>query len=208
MNSPSSVFSFIPLKLNRNGVEKSIIGKDIQLFGFFKGDSYFSNMREVLNWGWNYIDALQYVDFSNYKVVRAMAPYMCYQQIRTHSQLNAVSHSARYTESDLGYWMPEEYLPFQKKHGYMEPQESWNDFVQNNTPAMLKAFMKHTLGINRREVYARGSDMLQYRVFSLGGYTNNENAWPHFIRQRAYDPHTQLETRLLCEMISDTIGVK
>ena len=60
-------------------------------------------------------------------------------------------------------------------------------------------------GENRREIFARGVDMLQVRVATLGGYINNDNAWPWFIKQRLLDPHTQLETRQFAEKIKEVI---
>lgn len=48
------------------------------------------------------------------------------------------------------------------------------------------------------------SDMLQNRVFTLGGYTNNPNAFPHFLSQRL-DSHTQLETRDFTKLIANII---
>ena len=61
-------------------------------------------------------------------------------------------------------------------------------------------------GVTRMEVYARGKDMLANRVYTLGGYINNPNAWVHFLNQRSLDKHTQLETRKLASMIADLLG--
>ena len=64
--------------------------------------------------------------------------------------------------------------------------------VKELTNIMKKA------GITRKEVFDRGVDMLQNRVFVIGGYTNNPNAWGHFLEQRL-DKHTQFETRVFVE---------
>ena len=66
--------------------------------------------------------------------------------------------------------------------------------------------MKDTLGIKRREIHARGSDMLELRISCLGGYTNIPEQWPWFLDQRGKDAHTQLETREVASLISEAIS--
>ncbi len=198
---PSRVFEYIPC-VTTKGLEDWAIHK-IQLFGFDDADcKYHTNARELLNWGWRWEDVVDVVDFTNYKAVRCTTPYFVYGQMSTHNQITSVSHSARYTESDLGYWYPEEF-GFKDLKG--RRQFVWDEMVRTYSPIALELYMKNTLGVKRREVFARGSDMLQYRSFTLGGYINGDNAWKHFINQRALDPHTQKETRLVANMIKDEI---
>jgi thymidylate synthase ThyX len=85
-------------------------------------------------------------------------------------------------------------------------QEEWDIYVKSNSPIKLEEYMRHIAAIARREVYARGSDMLAYRVATLGGYMNNPNAWGHFVNQRLHDPHTQKETRELTAQIEGVIN--
>jgi len=59
-------------------------------------------------------------------------------------------------------------------------------------------------GVTRKEVFDRGIDMLQNRVFVIGGYTNNPNAWGHFLEQRL-DNHTQLETREFTMLLDEQL---
>ena len=208
-NKPSRVFEYIPCKITSSEMWDM---SPVQIFGFvdWYTDAYYTNARELMNWGWSWEEVINVVDFTHYKAVKCTAPYFIYGQVSTHTQITSVSHSNRYTESDLGYWMPEEYIKYEKKFNIDcnidTVQEFWNSKVESSSSRNIQDFMKN-IGITRREVYARGSDMLQYRVFSLGGYTNNPNAWQHFVNQRLHDPHTQLETRLLCEMISDKISI-
>jgi hypothetical protein len=189
---PSRVMEYIPCKLR----DHDIVSMYGQYFGFFNEGYYYTTARELLNWGFSWDKILPTVDFTHYSTVKVIAPYFIYGQLSTHNQITSVSHSNRYTESDLGYWQPNE---------VKAPAPMWNDMVRNMSPIALEDFMKEC-GVNRREVFARGSDMLQNRIFCLGGYTNNPNAFPHFINQRMRDPHTQLETRQVTEMISKAIN--
>ncbi len=165
-----------------------------QQFGFVDGGIYYTNARELLNWGWTLEDVLKTVDFTHYKVFKCEAPYFIYGQISTHTQLTTVSHSQRYAECDRGYWMPPEVETHLVENLCSnDPQGEWDILIKMKSPIELKESMKR-YGITRKEVFDRGADMLQNRVFVIGGYTNNPNAWEHFIAQRT-DSHTQLETR-------------
>jgi hypothetical protein len=158
--------------------------------------NYYTTARELLNWNWSWEDVISHVCFDEYVAIKCMAPYFVYGQVSTHTQITSVSHSNRYTESPLGYYKPSEVSTM--------TQEAWNDYVDITPPLLLKATMKEA-GVVRREIWSRGADMLQYREFTLGGYLNNPNAFPHFINQRLHDSHTQLETREFTKMIKETI---
>ena len=188
-NKPSSVLAFVPCKVTRDEAlsELDFRNYDFQLFGFFKGDNYYTNMRELLNWGIELDEVIDTIDFTHYKVVQGAMPYFVYQQLRTHTQLNWLSHSSRYTKSNHGYFMPEEV-------GKFYTQKEWNDEVESVSPIILTAKMRRC-GVKRMEVYNRGKDMLAVRSFSVGGYTSNPNAYPHFFKQRVNDKHTQQEAR-------------
>lgn len=196
-NKPSRMFEYIPCKIHNSSVHTT----QSQLFGFkiYLNEAsweynYYTNARELLNWGWAMEDILDAMDFSNYTVFKCVTPYFMYGQISTHNQLTTVSHSQRYTDSQRGFWKPPE-VKFS--------QEKWNYLIRHvKTPTELEALMK-SFGIKRKEVYARGADMLQYRAFSIGGYTNNPNAFQHFDAQRT-DSHTQKETR---EFVESMMGV-
>ena len=190
----SRVFEYIPCKIKHYEIFNPSYME--QYFGFFDDNYYYTNTRELLNWGMEWEDVIEVVDFTNYKAVKVTAPYFLYGQASTHTQITSVSHSNRYSYAGLGYWKPSE---------VSMNQELWNKMVKDDfAPSMLEKIMKEA-GITRREVYARGSDMLEYRAYTLGGYTNNPNAWEHFINQRLHDPHTQKEMRDLAELISKAI---
>lgn len=198
-DTPSRMFEFIPCVLGMGDFMLSLNQAD-QHFGFFSktDEAYYTNARELLSVGVSWNDVIRVVDFTHYRAIHVVAPYFLYGQASTHTQITSVSHSNRYTDSSLGYWMPEE-------AERVWTHDAWGDMVENKTPVQLKQYMKDDLGVTRREVYARGSDMLQYREFTLGGYLNNPNAWPHFINQRAKDPHTQREMRELASMIEGVL---
>lgn len=199
-NTASRVFEYVPCRIDMYDVPQcddySADQEVTQYFGFFLRDYYYTNARELFNWGWKWEDILKCIDFTHYRTVKVIAPYFIYGQLSTHTQITSVSHSARYTESNLGYWCPPE---------IKSEQAEWNDFVENVSPKTLETVMKES-GVNRREVSARGKDMLQNRIYTLGGYINNPNAFPHFINQRMRDAHTQLETRQVAELIAKEIG--
>lgn len=195
-DTPSRMFEFIPCKLGFHTF-LSYGGKFHQLFGFLISEGYYTNARELLTWGLSWDEIIPLVDFTHYRAVHVVAPYFLYGQASTHTQITSISHSNRYTESGLGYWKPSECDA--------NEQEEWNEIVSAMcAPRDLNRLMRE-YGVTRREVYARGSDMLQYREFTLGGYLNNPNAWPHFINQRVRDPHTQLEMRSLGSMIEGVL---
>lgn len=194
-DTPSRMFEFIPCVLGMGDFMLSLNQAD-QHFGFFskKDEAYYTNARELLSVGVSWNDVIRVVDFTHYRAVHVVAPYFLYGQASTHTQITSVSHSNRYTESGLGYWKPSEVTL---------AQIDWDLYVGRTSPRELQDTLRR-YGITRREVSARGSDMLQYREFTLGGYLNNPNAWPHFINQRAKDPHTQREMR---ELASNIEGV-
>ena len=190
----SRVFECIPCKITKFELDRVIKS---QLFGFMEHTFYYTNARELLNWGWSVEEVIKVVDFTNYKCVQCEAPYFIYGQLSTHTQITSISHSQRFAECDRGYWKPKEVIM---------SQEAWNLGVEHNwTRDELREKMKSS-GVTRREVFERGSDMLQNRVFTLGGYTSNPNAWQHFIAQRT-DNHTQLETREFVKELQGYIGI-
>jgi len=201
----SRVLEYIPCALpNSSRASKLIFNEELdtlQLFGFFAEDIYYTNARELLNWGVCLNEILTYVDFTNYKVFKCETPYFIYGQISTHNQLTTVSHSQRYAECDRGYWMPPEvHNTMKSTHPDINTQEQWNFIVRTSSPDKLREYIKSS-NVVRKEVFDRGADMLQNRVFTIGGYTNNPNAWQHFFKQRL-DSHTQLETREFTSMLS------
>jgi len=191
----SRVMEYIPCSLPQNEMGVNIP----QLFGFFdENRQYYTNLREVLNWGWTMKDALKTVDFTNYAVVRVEAPYFLYAQASTHTQITTISHSQRYATCDRGYWCPPEIAKNFK-------QEFWNSLCVNAKPSNLQTFMRDA-GITRKEILDRGRDSLQNRVYIFGGYKNNPNAWQHFFEQRKDDNHTQLEMRELATLMYEELN--
>ena len=201
-NKASRVFEYIPCNLNVQDIPNRTTTL-IQLFGFSIEDRYYTTARELLNWGWSLDTILPFIDFTNYRAVKVTAPYFLYGQASTHNQITSVSHSNRYTQSKLGYWCPPEVRTFWGNESVETCQDAWNDVVPNSTSNYLQTFMKE-VGIKRREVFARGSDMLQNRVYTLGGYIQ-PNGWIHFLKQRGLDPHTQLEMRILADLIGNQV---
>ena len=201
----SSVLAFVPVVLHRSKNQEFVDkffsrvydNKFVQYFGFIdnKEDKYCTNMREMLNIGCTIDEILPHIDFTNYQAYKAMVPYFIYQQIRTHTQVNFLSHSQRYTDVDYGYYKPNE---------VDMTQEQWNTRVENTTPKELKTFLKNGCNVIRKEIYARGADMLKYRPFTMGFNTLNPNSWKHFKDERS-TPHTQLETRNFVSQLSDIV---
>lgn len=207
----SRVLEFIPCTVDEDFMDAVDDNPQfIQLFGFFtdaeKGFTYHTNARELLNLGFTMEDIIPKVDFTNYRVVKITAPYFIYGQISTHTQITSISHSNRYTDADMGYWVPDEVVSGADPSTPDEEIQAWWDWLVTSSSKTTLEYQMKAHGVKRREVYARGSDMLQYRVYTLGGYINNPNAWPHFINQRMRDPHTQLETRRLAELINKAIS--
>ena len=206
---PSRVLEYVPCKWDRDAVaceSERLFEPFSQDFGFFHEDFYYTNARELLNLGWDLDIVMEQIDFSHYKTVQCVAPYFVYGQLSTHTQITSVSHSQRFAETDRGYWCPKEIYEFlERSLPEISPQDRWNDVVVYSSPSDLVSIMKNTYGIKRREVWARGADMLQYRPFTLGGYTNNPNAWRWFVDQRTKDNHVQQETRDFVSMISEAV---
>jgi len=178
-SSPSRMLEYIPCKIeSRQGVvdiANSTLRNDGQLFGFFKDKTYYTNMRELLNWNWKVEWILEAVDFTDYKAFRCETPYMVYKILNTHSQLTTIPHSQKYTETDIGYWMPP---------GVYEVQETWNRNAQNWSKLDLSNYMK-ACGISRKEIYDCGFDSLQIKPFSIGGYTSNDNSWKWLLNKQS-----------------------
>lgn len=193
----SRVLEYIPCKIDI-GEADEYYADATQTFGFVDNDYhyYYTNARELLNLGMSLDKVLGFVDFENYAVFKIETPYFIYGQVSTHTQLTTVSHSQRFAKCDRGYWKPEECDGISQVVWDTGVGERWS-------PYDLRNRMKEC-GVKRREVFERGSDMLQMRVFTIGGYTNNPNAWKHFCDQRA-DKHTQVETVILAKQIEGLI---
>jgi len=207
-NKPSRVLEFVPCSTDIVSVFNFLkIGDTCELNGFIdhKNELYYTNAREIINWGLDcgfdkYLSfdrALDCVDFKNYAAVRVTAPRFVYNQLQTHTKITSVCFSARYSDNDLGYFKPDE---LDIGNG------EWNGIINTTPPHVLKSYMKAN-GVERKEMYNRGADSLQYVVFTLGGYINSKSGWQHFKKQRVDDPHTQKETRQVAKMICDAIGV-
>ena len=161
-NKPSRVFEYVACIIDEHKIPDMN-----QYFGHYEEGLYYTNARELFRFGWTWEAILEVVDFTHYKAVKSTTPWFIQGHLQTHNQITTVSHSNRYTQSKLGYWKPD---------GVNMTDEQWQRKVEYSTPKALEAFMKVACNIKRREVYARGSDMLEYRVSTLGGYTNNVNA--------------------------------
>ena len=199
-NEPSRPFEFIPCKIDRNDAIRMVkFDHTDQLFGLFHGAFYYTNMRELLNLGYDLDEVISYIDFNNYRVLKCVTPYFLYGQYSTHTQLTTVSHSNRFAKADRGYWKPKEMFQYS--------QVAWNIYVENVSTKKLQKNMKDA-GIKRREIFARGSDMLQYRSFTIGGYLNNKNAWGWFFNQRILDTHAQKEAKEFAQLMKDVIYEK
>ena len=204
-NTASRVFEYIPCTIS---AEFAYTTTGLQFFGFWSkqyhdfNDTYHTTARELLNWGWPIEEILPTVDFTNYRAFKCEAPYFIYGQVSTHNQITSVSHSQRYGTCDRGYWMPSMPKWEESWNTIENAQEAYNSIIPSTTPESLKTWFKAN-NIVRKEVWDRGADMLQNRVFTLGGYIQ-PNGWTHFIDQRL-DSHTQLETREFTQLIKELI---
>ena len=180
--TPSRPLEFVPIKHNS-------APNTNQTFGFYDRGYYYSNAREWLNNGKSLEWCLERIDLTYYRTVKILAPYFIYQQLSTHTQITTLSHSQRYSEVNYGYFKPAEI-----RMGSV----GWDNFVTVTPPKELKEFMKKS-GVNRKEIYDRGADMLQIRPFVLGVWLNNPNSFEWLFNQRT-DKHTQKET---CEVVED-----
>lgn len=203
----SRVLEYIPCRITGLKNDDMIMEHvSEQNFGFFSPnfDTYYTNARELLNLGYTMKQVLKLVNFDDYAVFKCEAPYFIYGQVSTHNQLTTVSHSQRYAECDRGFWIPPEVRVYLEKSRLpISVEEKWNNIVSTFRPAELRELMKRC-GVKRKEVFDRGVDMLQNRVFVIGGYTNNPNAWTHFVAQRL-DKHTQHETREFTKLLNDKL---
>lgn len=201
-NLRSRVLEYVPVTL----VKGEMNHKAEKLYGYMNHTTgqYRTSMREVGNWGKSLDEAIEagLVNFNGYKAFTVMAPRFVYNQLQTHNNVTSVCFSARYSDNHMGYWYPEEFAAFTEH--YKSTQELWNAIVENYSPKEIRNFMKNELGIKRKEVYSRGADSLEYVKFTLGGYTDVEESWKHFVNQRL-DAHTQKETREVAKMISDKL---
>lgn len=175
----SRVLEYLPCKIPAAGI------CDIkeQLFGFqIRGTcNYYTNARELLHWGWTIEKVKKFIDFTHYRAFRCVAPRFVYNQVQTHTQITTVCFSARYSVNKLGYYKPKRVMV-----------DNWGWYVQNTPPIALKQYLKQFS--KRTEIYNRGADSLENVCFSLGGFLNNPNSFPHFINQRTHYK-TQKETR-------------
>jgi len=210
-DTPSNLLSFVPCTLPAY-IEGLRLDRG-KLFGYFFGGMYRTSLRELLIPLDGIEEWLKYIDFDKYEVYHAEVPYFIYQQIRTHTQIQFVSHSARFTDVNLGYWYPEEWVSYfddvvnerkTDKRLIIEygTEDAWSHFVENNSPADLERFMREVLQVKDRGVYSRGIDMLRIRPFTIGLDTVSPYAYQHFVNERT-TKHTQTQTREFVEQLKE-----
>jgi hypothetical protein len=199
-DTASRVLEYVPIVIP---IERVNVYDFNKKFSFYKNGNYYTNLRNMINCKHKLEDVIHLIDFTEHRVIRVVAPLFVVNQMITHTQITSVMHSNRYTQSNYGYWYPKEFEGFYIGNGNL--QDAWKSIVRSTDPDNLESFIKHTLGVKRREVHARGSDMLEFREVVLGGYKNYPLAWEWFINQRTKDKHTQLETRSTVEEIKKVI---
>ena len=192
-DKPGRVFECIPCSVSIHNTKLPVaLNHDVlQTFGFGLGHFYYTNARELLNWGWEWDEVLGVIDFTDYRAVMVVAPYFIYSQLSTSNQITSIPSRNRHTTADLGYWMPPEVEAHLSALGYSDAGGQWNVLVNAYPPSKLQSYMKRK-GVMRSEVFAMGSDMLAYKAFTLCGDTCNPNAWPHFIARGVHEPQAEI----------------
>jgi hypothetical protein len=202
-DKPGRVFECVPCSVSIHNTKLPVVlNHDVlQTFGFGLGHFYYTNARELLNWGWSWNEVLGVIDFTDYRAVMVVAPYFIYSQFSTSNQITSIPSRNQHTTAGLGYWMPPEVEEHLSALGY-DAEDQWNVIVETYSPSKLRSYMRRK-GVMRREVFALGSDMLAYKAFALYGDTCNPNAWPHFIAKGVRDP--QAEIAYTVELIKEEI---
>ena len=204
---PSRPFEFMPVTFNANNHELRDGITDEQAIRM-AGFSYFdlasnivhTNMRALVEAGIDYKKIPFNEKIVGFAAFRLKAPMFVWAQIVTHTQLSTESQSDRVAE-ETDYWVPDDleerlnedtqerrdlvssftmdYIPFGDKFETYD----FVDWMLNHAPQNKVQLFLKSLGY-KREIYSRAPYYFKMKEFVITGWANNDDAWPHFLRER------------------------
>ncbi len=173
-------------------------------------DMIYSNMRAMKETGLSYEKIPFNEKIKNFVAFKITAPMFIWAQIVTHTQLSTESQSDRVTH-ETEYWLPDDLedrlIKLSKDDSFLAkaaeiqvvdkselsdeiergdfPMNAYdfidcmlNQWPQNDVQLILKS-----LGYPK-EIYNRAPYYFKMKRFVITGWLNNDDAWPHFLRER------------------------
>jgi hypothetical protein len=177
---------------------------------FNESTSLYTNMRACLNAGIEYEKIPYNEEINDFAAFKIKAPMFVWAQIVTHTQLSTESQSDRVAE-ELDYWIPDDlvekleklesdnaYIDEITQKVYMDTIELADDIASGNIPTTHEGFVSYMINTASqrdvqallkaleypREIWSRAPYYFKMKQFIITGWVNDDNAWPHFLRER------------------------
>jgi len=209
----------------------------IKFSSFPREDIMCTNMRALINANAIYQNIPYNDKIDGFAAFRIRAPMFVWAQVVTHTQLSTESQSDR-VAAENEYWLPEDIeerlsLLYDKNSNneLLEKAERdgnnlANDIHSGKIPTASDEFIEYMIACAsqhdvqlllkllgyKREIYSRAPYYFKIKEFVITGWVIDDNAWPHFLRERnAYADDggpknwTQKETMDLAIMIRELL---
>lgn len=185
----------------------------VMKFSHDKDGFVFTNMRALINGNAKY-ELIPYNEkIGEFAAFKIFAPMFVWAQIVTHTQLSTESQSDRVAEETV-YWLPDDIQErIDSTYGTRVREvdkirlaesvtdESWSltdSIVDNELPETREAFLSWMINTAPqrdvqlllkkmgypREIWSRAPYYFKMKSFVITGWVNNDDAWPHFLRER------------------------
>ena len=203
---PSRPFEFLPVSFPAGYGDKFEIEDELEIMRMMsyshidKNDIVYTNMRALINSGAKYSSIPFSEEIRHFAAFRIKAPMFVWAQIVTHTKLSTESQSDRVAE-EQSYWLPSD-LGDRLSVDTVENRDMVNrytmDYISEDGKFSIKDFSKWMLDHapqNKvqeflkklgypREIYSRAPYYFKMKEFVITGWTNNDDSWPHFLRER------------------------
>lgn len=228
---PSRPFEFLPVVLSTGDMDNLGISTERQVFKItnfsyidFKEEKIYTNMRALINAGCIYNNIPFNEKNESFAAFRITAPMFVWAQVVTHTKLSTETQSDRVSE-ETEYWLPDDLFERIKDGKNKNIVDSYflayNDDISNRDGFIkwmteyapqktIQNFLKD-IGY-KREIFSRAPYYFKMKKFVITGYVVDDDAWPHFLRERNAYMHdggpknwTQPETQSVARMIRSLI---
>ncbi len=211
---PSRPFEFLPIKIPLGKFSEMGLHGDklsrVSRFSITDNSYMYTNMRALIGAGVEYETIPFYEDTYEFAAFKIKAPMFVWAQIVTHTQLSTESQSDRVAE-EQEYWLPDDieehlnrlnnddsYMDTIVQKVYLDCIQLSDDIASGNIPITADGFKNYMVKVASqndvqvllkalgypREIWSRAPYYFKMKEFVITGWINNDDAWPHFLRER------------------------
>jgi len=209
---PSRPFEFLPVVYTKDEIDEFVattaypantLLKIIKWSSMY-GDTVQTNGRLMYTLKMPFPKNYTAESISKFALFRAKVPMFSWAQIVTHTQLSTEAQSDRMGKED-DYWLPSdiedklaelESAPIEysqltihvidrlERDSFPRTAIAFKEWMlkdgsQNDVQNVLRV-----MGY-KREIFSRAPYYFKMKEFVISGYANDDNAWPHFLRERS-----------------------